>query len=103
MNIFHEDQHAWLAQVDEQVLEPDLPIIDPHHHLWPDMQGHVYNVDDYARDTATGHRVVGSVFMECGVCYRSSGPEEERSLGETAYVLEQAARARGEGLPTPAG
>ena len=24
----------WLARRREDVLEPDLPIIDPHHHLW---------------------------------------------------------------------
>ena len=24
----------WLAQTVEPALEPDLPIIDPHHHLW---------------------------------------------------------------------
>ena len=41
MNIFHEDQETWLAQVDEEVIEPDRPIIDPHHHLWPNVMGHV--------------------------------------------------------------
>ena len=24
----------WLAQTLEPTLEPDLPICDPHHHLW---------------------------------------------------------------------
>lgn len=93
MNLFHPDQDAWLAQVEEPALDPAQPIIDPHHHLWPDMHGDVYDIDDYARDTGAGHRVIGSVFVECGTCYRDCGPEQERSLGETAYVLEQAARA----------
>ena len=26
--------HDWLAQTVEPALEPDLPICDPHHHLW---------------------------------------------------------------------
>ena len=30
-----EDRLAWLDQVKEEVLEPERPIIDPHHHLWP--------------------------------------------------------------------
>ena len=93
MNIFHEDQNAWLAQVEEAVLEPELPIIDPHHHLWPDMMGDVYNIDELALDTSAGHNVVGTVFMECGASYREAGPEDEKSLGETEYVLAQAARA----------
>ena len=25
---------AWLDQVKEAIIEPDLPIIDPHHHFW---------------------------------------------------------------------
>jgi hypothetical protein len=24
----------WLARRTEEIIEPDLPIIDPHHHLW---------------------------------------------------------------------
>jgi hypothetical protein len=31
----NEDLERWLNQeVPEDVLEPDLPIVDPHHHLW---------------------------------------------------------------------
>ena len=93
MNLFHEDQAAWLGQVDEAIVEPDLPIIDPHHHLWPDMMGDTYNIDEFASDTGAGHNVIGTMFMECGTCYRDSGPEHERSLGETEYVLAQAERA----------
>lgn len=93
MNLFHEDQAAWLGQVDEAIVEPGLPIIDPHHHLWPDMMGDIYNIEEFALDTGAGHNVVGTIFMECGTCYRDSGPEHERSLGETEYVLAQAERA----------
>ncbi len=101
MNIFHEDQVAWLAQVEEEILEPEREIIDPHHHLWPDMMGDVYNVDELAVDTGAGHNVVGTVFMECGTCYREDGPEHEKSLGETEYVLAQAARIRELNLGAP--
>jgi predicted TIM-barrel fold metal-dependent hydrolase len=58
------------------------------------MLGHVYNIDDFAVDTASGHNIVGTVFMECGAAYREDGPPEERSLGETEYVLKQAERSR---------
>ena len=33
------DHADWLAQVDEEVLEPDLEICDPHHHLWDSFAG----------------------------------------------------------------
>ncbi|MEO1078463.1 MAG: amidohydrolase family protein [Pseudomonadota bacterium] len=101
MNIFHEDQDSWLLQVEEEIVEPDLPIVDPHHHLWPNMLGQVYNVEEYARDTGSGHNIVGSVFMECGAAYREDGPEHEKSLGETEYVLAQAERAKGMRGATP--
>ena len=25
---------AWYAQVTEDIIDPERPIIDPHHHLW---------------------------------------------------------------------
>jgi hypothetical protein len=32
--------NRWIARArKEQALEPDLPIIDPHHHLWDDDRG----------------------------------------------------------------
>ena len=43
----------WLAQASEEILDPGLPIIDPHHHLW-DHPGEHYFLDDLLRDTATG-------------------------------------------------
>lgn len=94
MTLFREDQATWLGQVDEPILEPALPIVDPHHHLWPDLMGNRYAIDELAVDTGAGHNIVGTVFMECGTCYRDSGPQHERSLGETEYVLAQAERAR---------
>ena len=31
----------WLARTVEPTLEPDLPICDPHHHLWDFRRGGV--------------------------------------------------------------
>jgi predicted TIM-barrel fold metal-dependent hydrolase len=101
MDLFHEDQAAWLAQVKEEIVDPTRPIIDPHHHLWPNMQGDVYNADELALDTGAGHNIIGTVFMECGSCYREAGPEQEKPLGETEYVLAQAARIREHKLGAP--
>jgi predicted TIM-barrel fold metal-dependent hydrolase len=83
--IFPPDE-AWLAkQPPEPILDPDLPIIDTHHHLWqrPD---HRYLLDDFLADVRTGHNVVATVFEECHAMYRASGPEEMRPVGETEFV-----------------
>lgn len=86
-------EHAeWIAQVAEGALEPDLPILDAHHHLWLDA-GHTgwpYTLDDLHADTAAGHRVVRTVFLECGAEYRTDGPDHLRPVGETAFVASQA-------------
>jgi L-fuconolactonase len=76
---------AWLAQVSEQPLEPSLPIIDPHHHLWdhPDSR---YLLDEILRDTGSGHRVVATVFVECMSMYRADGPDAMKPVGETEFV-----------------
>ncbi len=76
---------AWLAQVTEQTLEPALPIIDPHHHLW-DHPNNRYMLDEILRDTGTGHRVLATVFVECLSMYRADGPESLKPVGETEFV-----------------
>lgn len=76
---------AWLAQVTEEALEPDLPIIDPHHHLW-DRNGSRYMLDELLDDTGQGHNVIATVFVECASMYRADGPEAMKPVGETEYV-----------------
>ena len=68
-------REAWLDQVREEIIEPALPIIDPHHHLW-DQPGERYLLDDLLRDTGSGHDVRATVFVQCGAMYRAGGPEE---------------------------
>ncbi len=75
----------WLDQVQEEILEPDLPICDPHHHLWDHPQSR-YLLDELLADTGSGHNVVSTVFMECGSMYRADGPEALRPVGETEFV-----------------
>lgn len=79
------DTQAWLGQVVEEALEPDLPIVDPHHHLW-DRQGSRYLLDELLADTGSGHNVIATVFVECMSMYRASGPEHMRPVGETEFV-----------------
>jgi predicted TIM-barrel fold metal-dependent hydrolase len=80
----------WLATLQEDVLEPELPIIDPHHHLWV-RNGYTYLLPEFAADLASGHNIVATVFAECHSMYRKDGVEEQRSLGETEFVRGQAA------------
>ena len=75
---------TWLAQYTEDALEPALPIVDPHHHLW-DREGG-YLLDELLADTGSGHNVVATVFVQCGYAYRTTGPDELKSLGETEFV-----------------
>ena len=96
----------WLAQEpQEDVLEPELPIIDPHHHLWDcrdaDREPHVrweqkvYLCEEMSEDIRnSGHNVVQTVFAQCGAFYRADGPEEMRSVGETEFVHGVAAMSR---------
>ncbi len=80
-----QDRDAWLAKVSEDAIEPDLPIVDPHHHLW-DHPNSRYMLDEILRDTGTGHRVLATVFVECLSMYRADGPDPMRPVGETEFV-----------------
>ncbi len=82
--------NQWLESLQEEVLEPELPIIDPHHHLWL-RNGYTYLMPELAADLASGHNIVATVYAECHSMYRAQGPDEQRSLGETEFVRGQAA------------
>ena len=60
----------------EEILEPERPICDPHHHLW-DHPGRRYLLDELLADTGSGHKVVATVFVECMSMYRAGGPAGE--------------------------
>ena len=81
---------SWLARRREEALDPGLPIIDPHHHLW-DRPGSRYLMDDVLADTALGHNIRATVFVECHSSYRPSGAEAFRPVGETEFVEQIAA------------
>jgi predicted TIM-barrel fold metal-dependent hydrolase len=77
---------AWLAKAPpEPILEPALPIIDTHHHLW-ERPDHRYLLHELLADLGTGHNVVATVFLECHAMYRAAGPVEMRPVGETEFV-----------------
>jgi L-fuconolactonase len=91
----------WLARNQEAVLEPELPIVDPHHHLWHrvgridhpnDQSGH-YLFPELLADMTCGHNVRASVFVQCRSMYRQTGPEAMRSVGEVEFVNGIAAQA----------
>ena len=53
----------WLDRRNEPILEPELPIVDPHHHLW-DRPGWRYLLDELLADTDSGHNIVATVFVQ---------------------------------------
>lgn len=80
-------REEWLQRHREDVLEPDLAIVDAHHHFY-DRPGWCYLIDEYGADARAGHRVRASVYMQALTRYRASGPEAMKPVGETEYVAE---------------
>ncbi len=81
---------AWLDLVIEDVVEPALPIIDPHHHMWPVGGPLPYGLAELKADAHDGHNIVNTVFMECGAAYRKDGPPELAPVGETEFIAGEA-------------
>jgi predicted TIM-barrel fold metal-dependent hydrolase len=100
----------------EPIIDPDLPIIDAHHHLWVltedyftrmEAQDDVmtrgwvavyrsharYLLDEFLADVTTGHNVRATVFVECGAMYRATGPEALKPVGEVEFANGVAAMA----------
>ncbi|HMB35656.1 MAG TPA: amidohydrolase family protein [Methylomirabilota bacterium] len=94
----------WLALTQEQALEPELPICDPHHHFWDLRTTRIpyqrYLLHELLADVQGGHNVRSTVFIEARAMYRADGPEEMRPVGEVEFVQGLAA-ASASGLYGP--
>ena len=56
-------QAEWLAQISEEIIDPEQRIIDPHHHLW-DLEFGKYLNDDFIEDiNKSGHNIKASVYI----------------------------------------
>ena len=92
-------QHDWLTRTTEVALLPQLPICDPHHHLWDHRETFVrrYLLDDFLADIGGGHNVVSTVFLECEAFYRATdrfgGDPAMAPVGETEFANGIAAMA----------
>jgi L-fuconolactonase len=90
---------AWLARrPTEAALEPDLPIIDPHHHFWQMPHRGRYLLPELLDDIGGGHNIVSTVFLECRAMYRKDGPREMAALGEVEFVTGIAAMSASGGF-----
>jgi len=80
------DWHARAPAV--EALEPGLPIVDPHHHLFGTSEDPIhYRFDELRQDLASGHRVIGTVYLEAYESgWRKTGPEAMRPVGEVELI-----------------
>lgn len=78
--------HSWVQLGKEPILEPNLSIVDPHHHVWHDQRGR-YLFEELSEDINSGHHILATVFIQSGHnMYRAFGPEELKSIGEVELV-----------------
>jgi predicted TIM-barrel fold metal-dependent hydrolase len=83
-NILFNTDSAWLDQVHEEIIDPDMPIIDPHHHLWD--RGARYLLHELLADTGSGHNIRSTVYLQCDSMYRAGGDPNFAPVGETEFV-----------------
>lgn len=91
-------QPEWLARRREEALEPDLPIVDPHHHIWDWLD---YGLDAFLDDLGAGHNVQATVHLESGLARNPDDPAHLQAVGETRYLvgLRDDARLKQAGAP----
>jgi len=78
--------------ITEPIIDPDIRICDAHHHLF-DFPEQTYLLADYLNDSASGHRIVSTVFVDSTAFYRATGPAKLRVIGETEFANGVAAMA----------
>ena len=81
-----EVRPSWLATYEEKSLEPDLCIIDPHHHF-SDTHWGGYLSEHLLSDTCSGHNITSTVYIQCGFGYLNNGISNLRPVGETEKVV----------------
>jgi len=82
-----DELRIWHAASNEEILEPELPIVDPHHHLRDTVHGRYY-LPELAADLASGHNVRATVFVDSQTMHRTDGPDLLRPVGETEFVID---------------
>ena len=88
----------WLVKTVEPALEPDLPICDPHHHLWDGAArtglSRAIFLDELEADTGSGPQ---TSYPPCssrhGPCIAPTRPWELRPVGEVEFVQGIAAQS----------
>ena len=80
----------WLALNQEPILEPDLPICDPHHHFWDFRLERLpyqrYLLHELVADVSSGHNIRSTVFIEARAMYRADASQDLRPVGEVEFV-----------------
>ena len=69
----------------EAPLEPERPIIDPHHHLGEKPGRPRYLLHEFLADITRGHNIRATVSIESSSMYRAEGPRDFRFIGETEF------------------
>lgn len=110
--------HELANDLGEPIIEPDLPIVDAHHHLIIRSQAQIqemsspnhpfgpdwsrmapsalskmtrYLLDELVEDVTSGHNIRATVFVDSHVMYRKDGPEPMKPVGEVEFVNGMAA------------
>ena len=82
-------QAEWLAQISEEIIDPNQRIIDPHHHLWPGAfvdsreNSNRYLLEELWADTGSGHNITNTVFIDCSQSYWNLDDQALNPVGET--------------------
>jgi L-fuconolactonase len=75
-------RNDWLARHVEDVLDPDLPIVDPDHHLVERPETGRYLLPELLADSGSGHNIIATVYLEWLSMCRATGPAEMKPVAE---------------------
>ncbi len=95
------NRDAWRNLIVEAPIEPDLPIIDPHHHIWPVSPvpgSEAWGTEAlFAYKVGCGHNIIATMYVESGVEHRADGPPHLAGVGETDFAESVARQAQSRG------
>lgn len=97
----------WLSTDPEEILEPELQIVDAHHHLWDyrafdqwPYPNKLYMLEEFGKDAVStgGHNIKGTVYVQCGTGYRKEGAPNLKAVGEVEFCESIYLKSKGNGV-----
>jgi L-fuconolactonase len=79
------EQEKWLNLTVEEIIDPDLPICDTHHHIRKFREP--YLLPDFLRDISGGHNITSTILVQSHMNLKNERQDGMSAVEETEFII----------------